>query len=341
MPSGKWFPLVLTQGDITGGFVETLTTDVPCHLWLYWTDHEPWVHPKSTVDRGLAVPWHSYWCYVAWHKIEQNEAGDTTVHTFTWTGWQNCQTKWFRFHGEIAGFESPSDTAIFHKHYTAPPLGPPITVTFYPDKHPEVTSVDGFVGRVIVPAGDTWTNIHDGAGNWVYDAHTSLKAEIGSSLSQDMWQDIDKAIFLFDIHTIPSGASLNNAKVNLYVKGISNDLTGSSPAYAIYSSAPLSNTALAAADYHSLGTTPYSAILTEAEINGGQRNDFPLNAAGLAALAAAIAGTGIAKLGMREVNYDVANIPPPWKSKCFLRCDAWSADYGLFYAPQLVITYRV
>ncbi|MBA7689594.1 hypothetical protein ES703_98102 [subsurface metagenome] len=113
----RWFPYYLSQTHIAGGFKVVLLTKPECHLWLYWTDKEPWVHVSSRNERGLYVPWNAYWCFVDWHTIEQEEADDTTKHTFIWTGWEVCQTKWFRFHGNIDDVESPSDTAIFKKHY--------------------------------------------------------------------------------------------------------------------------------------------------------------------------------------------------------------------------------
>ncbi len=118
MPVQRWFAKTIIQEDTPDGFNITITTDIPCHLWLYWTDKTPWTHPKGTIDRGLAVKTDSYWCFVAWHKIEQNEAGDTLIHTFSWPGWEKCQTKYFRFHSEIAGEESVSDSPIHKKHKT-------------------------------------------------------------------------------------------------------------------------------------------------------------------------------------------------------------------------------
>ena len=118
MPVERWFPRTLQQEDTLDGFTITLTTNTPCHLWLYWTDHKTWAHQKSMTDRGLVVMDAGYWCFVAWHKIEQDEPGDTTTHTFTWPSWVKCQTRYFRFHGEIAGEDSPSDSPILHKHKT-------------------------------------------------------------------------------------------------------------------------------------------------------------------------------------------------------------------------------
>lgn len=133
MPVPRWFPISISQDMIPGGFLIILKTDIPAHLFLFWTDKEPWVHPVSTIERGLAVPWNAYWCFVTWHLIEQEEAGDTTTHTFIWTGWVTCQTKWFRFHGTIASNPSPSDSPIFHKHYVAPAYG---VILDYPPSDP-------------------------------------------------------------------------------------------------------------------------------------------------------------------------------------------------------------
>lgn len=115
-----WFPLVITQATVSGGFNITLTTNRACHLYLYWTDKAPWVHNITRNERGLLVPWDAYWCYVVWTLIDQNEPGDTTTHTYSWLGWEHCQTKYFRFHGTIASNTSPSDSPIFHKHYIKP-----------------------------------------------------------------------------------------------------------------------------------------------------------------------------------------------------------------------------
>ena len=124
--TAHWYPTSITQEQVAGGYDITLTTDTGCHLWLYWTDKEPWVHRRSTTERGLTMPWNSYWCFVDWYLIEQNEAGDTTTHTFNWLGWVVCQTKWFTFHGDIAGEESPSTGPILHKHYEYAPPPPPV-----------------------------------------------------------------------------------------------------------------------------------------------------------------------------------------------------------------------
>jgi len=143
----RWFPISISQTQITGGFTIVLTTDIACHLFLYWTDKAPWVHRVSALHRGLTVPWDSYWCFVVWTLIDQDEPGDTLIHTYNWTGWQNCQTKYFRFHGTIGGNTSPSDSPIFHKHYLyeAPPG--PVLRDFYNENDDDQAILRSDIGR--------------------------------------------------------------------------------------------------------------------------------------------------------------------------------------------------
>ncbi|MBA7698089.1 hypothetical protein ES703_106764 [subsurface metagenome] len=126
----RWYPVNVSQTFTQVGVDVVLTTDVPCHLWLFYTFKEPWVHPMASIQRGLNVPWHAYWCYVSWIVIEQEEAGDTLQHTFIITGLVTCNTIWYRFHGNVGGVPSPSDSAIFEKHYTKPVLPPPAVLAF-------------------------------------------------------------------------------------------------------------------------------------------------------------------------------------------------------------------
>ncbi|MBA7573112.1 hypothetical protein ES708_14907 [subsurface metagenome] len=67
--------------------------------------------------RGRSLPWGAYWCFVAWDSIEQQEAGDTLIHTFEVSPWEYCQIKWLSFRGTVAGELSPSAGPLIKKHY--------------------------------------------------------------------------------------------------------------------------------------------------------------------------------------------------------------------------------
>lgn len=95
-----------------------LTTNNPCHLFCYHTNIEPQKHPVSRTLRGETMPWSTYFCFVAWQKLEQVEAGDTLVHSFIFPSWAVCETKWFTFLGTVAADDSPSAAPIFEFHRT-------------------------------------------------------------------------------------------------------------------------------------------------------------------------------------------------------------------------------
>lgn len=112
-----WAALSLDYQLRIDGYWITTVTNNPCHLTSYWTDVEPRRHHDSRIIRGALVPWGAYFCFVAWHTIEQVEAGDTLTHTFHYTPWTAATTRWFTFRGTVGADQSPSISAIFEKHY--------------------------------------------------------------------------------------------------------------------------------------------------------------------------------------------------------------------------------
>ncbi len=70
-----------------GTLVVQIDTDLPAHAWLRWTDHPEWVHLRGELKRGALYMADPKYCFVAWHEVEQDEAGDTLHHTFTFDGW--------------------------------------------------------------------------------------------------------------------------------------------------------------------------------------------------------------------------------------------------------------
>ena len=94
-----------------------LTTDVACHLWLYWTADPMRVHNRTIDDRGLEKLADPDYCFVGWTRVEQNEPGDTYDHTFNFGPWAHCNWRWWVFRGEIAGNPTTSVSCIFTAHY--------------------------------------------------------------------------------------------------------------------------------------------------------------------------------------------------------------------------------
>lgn len=90
-----------------------VTTDVPCHLWLYWTNRTTRMHLRGDIDSGYAWLWEPKYCFVQHEEIEQVEPGDTTLHHFLLPGWDFLQTKWWVFIATMGGNYSVSVSCIF------------------------------------------------------------------------------------------------------------------------------------------------------------------------------------------------------------------------------------
>ena len=104
----------------------------------------------------------------------------------------------------------------------------------------------------------------------------------------------------------------------------------------VYSFAPANSNAVVAGDFDSLGSTALSTAITFAGYSTTGYNDFTLNADGRAQIAVA----GITRLGIRNANYDVANVVPAWSSGSQSDFSMNMADAaGTSTDPKLVVTY--
>ncbi len=208
------------------------------------------------------------------------------------------------------------------------------SATYYPDADPETTSVDGKVAQSIISTG-TWAEIRDGAGDNSSDTDISASFIGVASTTSNRWSQIVRGIFLFDTSGLPDDVNITAATLSLYG---SNKVTISSWTLNInvYSSAPASNTALAAGDYDSLGATAFSdTSITYANWSITGYNDFALNASGIAA----ISKTGVSKLGARNADHDVANSAPTWEDQKYTYLYTYMSEKGEGYKPKLVVTY--
>ncbi|GAH76928.1 unnamed protein product [marine sediment metagenome] len=113
--------LDIDQIPIRYGFEIVITTNTPCHLFLHFTKIEPEKHKTAIYRRGIRLMDATRYCFVVWEANEQQEAGDTLIHTFTKEAWDICETRWFTFKGTVSGTPSPSVGPIFKKHRVLPP----------------------------------------------------------------------------------------------------------------------------------------------------------------------------------------------------------------------------
>lgn len=109
----RWYMTGFEEWACREAYHIVVLSDVPCHLWLRWSRNQPWKHDRAREFRGLAVMGDVYYCFNAYHDIEQLEAGDTLEHTFTVAPWFPWEIRYFYIWGQIATAHSPSQSPIF------------------------------------------------------------------------------------------------------------------------------------------------------------------------------------------------------------------------------------
>lgn len=116
MTTKHWAQFWVSYRRTDTGYIITILTDVECHLFKRWSLNPPQIHKVPVIMRGLAVRQDVRLCFTAYHDKEQEEAGDTFLHTFLQDDWPVCQTHYFYFLGEIGGLPCASTSPIFEKH---------------------------------------------------------------------------------------------------------------------------------------------------------------------------------------------------------------------------------
>jgi len=212
--------------------------------------------------------------------------------------------------------------------------------TFYPDADPETKSVDGYARSALRAGGGTWDGVHDDPGDNANDTSIALTTMI-RGYDADEWYLISRTLILFDTSDLPDNALITNATLSLYGYSKQEDWDIDYDVN-IYSSAPASNTEIVAGDYDSLGTIPYcaAAILIDNWNIGdpGTINNFVLNPAGIAA----IDKTGVSKFGFRSATHDAGDSEPSLPGDASRnQIEAFSADKGTGYKPQIVVTFII
>lgn len=213
-------------------------------------------------------------------------------------------------------------------------IGKEITVIFYPDAHPEETSVDGWVQRSGFQL--TWADIHSGAGNQSWDDINHSWAGFTCHTAENTWATLGRTILLFDTSSIPPGATIMRATFCIFGND-KLDIISANPTLNLFASSPASNIALVPADYQQIATIPLSTPISYAAFNTLGYNSLPLNPYGLTL----IQKQGITKLALREAKYDVSGIRPPWASPGYAGFEFWTSEEGEGYKPKLTVTYKI
>lgn len=209
---------------------------------------------------------------------------------------------------------------------------------FYPDAHPETTTVDGDVGRNAV--NETWGNIRAGAGNYVDDSSaSSYMSLVSSSTTTNQFATLLRNFWLFDTASIPDSAIISATTLSLCAAGAAvNSFAGTAYEIDVVSSTPASNTALANGDYQNIGATVFCSIAFASLAASGSYNDFVLNSNGIAN----VSKTGVSKFSTR-INWDTDNnFTGTWGSSKNAYQIVYTADAsGTSTDPKLTGTYTI
>ena len=210
------------------------------------------------------------------------------------------------------------------------------TYTIYPSAGGSGTAVDGGTSRTLAPSSESWSTIHAGTGLQHNDTSTT-GITAGFSVEQvttNKWNDLLRAVILFDTSVIPAGSVVSSATVSLWPYYLKNHGEYTTK-FDIYTSAPASNSSLSNADFTTFGTQAQTnGPITLANAVLEQYNDWTF-APGTGQ--SNIVPGGITKFGLRERTFDANNVSPTWSSTqngTYFNC--YSADNGS-KKPMLVV----
>lgn len=249
--------------------------------------------------------------------------------------------EFYRVIGAAEGYVDPlleehqfmSEDFLQTYHYHKLILGQPNIFTFYCDFHPEVSSVDGQVSRIVRKI--TWADLHGGTGTNAYPSHGDMPIRLWSDVEQDLWYALYRCIMTFDTHEIEPEAFIIGARLGVY--GSSKSRRGGfilEPG--VYGSNPILDTDLVPADYGRIYDTLLSDVITYDDIDPDDWNVWTLNYKGIAA----INKGGITRLALRDSHYDAPNTPPPWEHWNYCSIIFHTADFGVHdTAPWLEVEY--
>lgn len=199
----QWSLRDIQQEPTPTGQKITVYTDVPCHLWMRWSLKENLVHTVPALRRGIQVHCEPYFCFTAYHDNEQEEAGDTIIHTFIKEPWPDCETRWFYFWGTIGGEISPSTSAIFRKHPAEELLPGDIDIF-----------ADGESGWLWGKHAN-WFTCRNLAEGLPYEHVTSLHLVSRLTPGGEYW--IRRGVLRFDTSPVPAKCKITELTLYLYV----------------------------------------------------------------------------------------------------------------------------
>ena len=323
----RWALIDIVETSTATGVEVVVTTDIPCHLWMRWSIKPPWIHSKAVLTRGLRTRDDVRFCFTVFTDNEQEDAGDTLIHTFLKEPWSVCETRYYYFHGTIGGVVSPSTSGIFKFHKTAVPQ----TLTLYPESETPQTTVDGWT-RAVGPY-PSWSAMVAAPGFDASPSESRLIVRYRSYFPAGHWLYLARTFLLFDATPLPLGSTVVGAKLGVHCYRKFNSFAFK-PAFAVYGSDPLSNTTLVTADHPRVFDTRLSSLIDFDDIAVGAYSEFIFLQPGLDLI---IPGE-ILKFSLRTQS-DAEIVSPTWQDSknCYIYLR--STEYLEVLQPYLEITY--
>jgi len=317
-----WFLKDLQYFYLDDGFKLVAYTDVPCHLFCRMTSTPPRKHALPSYRRGLYLQGDIRFCFVVYEDNEQDEAGDTLIHTFYKSAWPVCETRWFYFIGNIAGISSVSESPIFTFHFPAPPPEPPppLDAYFYATAS----------NRDIRSNDVAWPICRAGARLTVSFWHDAPLYRLFPGAWLTVSYFINRSFLFFDTSTLPDTTKILSAEFLPFVEWHRRTSSAAYPHIQITKG--LAIPPIVIGDY--LIQTNETLVLGQIDlgtITDGQYNSIPLNQDGINHINL----TGVTKYCIRQ-EMDILNIVPPLGVN-----DLWSysEQKGAGYRPMLHVQY--
>lgn len=205
--------------------------------------------------------------------------------------------------------------------------------TFFPN-----TAEDGDVARNPASA-QAWPAIRSGSGTEANSAvaQRALIYMYPAHATNDSWWALHRGIFMFNTSNIPDTDTISSATLSLYGSAKSDGMSVT-PNVSVYGVTTGSDTSISASDYDiaNWGTTEFASSTSYSSWSTTGYNDFALNATGVATINV----SGRTKFGLRNVNYDVANVAPTHSvvSDSYLSTN-YADQSGTSQDPKLVVVH--
>jgi hypothetical protein len=122
-PRGKGAPFLTTSAQFSQNNLQislTATTDIACHLWARISTVRPFSLQEVETKKGRRLKHHPTLIWQYQWEIPQQESGDTTTHTFSWTAPRYCIIYYWQLWGKTDGKTSPSRSPFLEYHPIAP-----------------------------------------------------------------------------------------------------------------------------------------------------------------------------------------------------------------------------